>query len=456
MEFKILVVDDELHQRKILGKFLESRGYKVILAQSGEEAIEAIKENTVDAVITDMKMSGMSGKDLLKEVKKINPILPVIVITAFGSVEDAVEVMREGAADYITKPVNLQELLIKLKKELERAIITRENEELRKEIIDRSISEKIITRNEKMLEILNIAYRAAKTDAPVLILGESGTGKELFARTIHELSKQKQNPFVPVNCAALNPGVLESELFGHEKGAFTGAAYTKKGRFELAENGTLFLDEIGDIPLEVQVKLLRVLQEREIERVGGSKRIPVNFRLISATNKDLKKAIEEGIFREDLYYRINVITIELPPLRERKEDLPLLIDYYLKKWSDYYGIKVKGFSKDAYNKLLSYHYPGNIRELANIIQRAVVLSRGEYIDFVELNENIDNVKYGTNKSFDFSPGTISLSQAVEKLEKDMILKALEMANGVQTRAAELLGISERNLRYKINKYHIKK
>ncbi len=456
MEFKVLVVDDELNQRKILGKFLESRGYKVILAQSGEEAIEAIKENTVDAIITDMKMSGMSGKDLLKEVKKINPILPVIVITAFGSVEDAVEVMREGAADYITKPVNLQELLIKLKKELERAIITRENEELRKEIIDRSISEKIITRNEKMLELLNIAYRAAKTDAPVLILGESGTGKELFARTIHELSEQKQNPFVPVNCAALNPGVLESELFGHEKGAFTGAAYTKKGRFELAENGTLFLDEIGDIPLEVQVKLLRVLQEREIERVGGSKRIPVNFRLISATNKDLKKAIEEGNFREDLYYRINVITIELPPLRERKEDLPLLIDYYLKKWSDYYGIKVKGFSKDAYNKLLSYHYPGNIRELANIIQRAVVLSRGEYIDFVELNENIDNVKYDTNKSFDFAPGTISLSQAVEKLEKDMILKALEMANGVQTKAAELLGISERNLRYKIKKYHIKK
>ncbi len=456
MEFKILVIDDEKNQRTVLAKFLESQGYKVFSAASGEEGLEIIKSKVLDAVITDMKMKGMSGKELLKETKKINPILPVIVITAFGSVEDAVEVMRLGAADYITKPVNLQELLIKLKKELERAVITKENEQLRKEIIDSSISEKIITRNEKMLEILNIAYRAAKTDAPVLILGESGTGKELLAKTIHELSKRKDNPFIPVNCAALNPGVLESELFGHEKGAFTGAVTEKKGRFELAEKGTLFLDEIGDIPLEVQVKLLRVLQEKELERVGGSKRIPVNFRLISATNKNLQQLIAEEKFREDLFYRINVITLEIPPLRERKEDLPLLIDYYLNKWKNQYGINVKGFTKEAYTKLLSYHYPGNIRELANIIQRAVVLSRDEYIDYIDIGEKEIKKNIADGIDCKFEAGTVTLSEAVEKIEKEMIIDALEKSGGIQTKAAELLGISERNLRYKIQKYGIKK
>ncbi len=456
MEFKILVIDDEKNQRTVLAKFLESQGYKVFSAASGEEGLEIIKSKVLDAVITDMKMKGMSGKELLKETKKINPILPVIVITAFGSVEDAVEVMRLGAADYITKPVNLQELLIKLKKELERAVITKENEQLRKEIIDSSISEKIITRNEKMLEILNIAYRAAKTDAPVLILGESGTGKELLAKTIHELSKRKDKPFIPVNCAALNPGVLESELFGHEKGAFTGAVTEKKGRFELAEKGTLFLDEIGDIPLEVQVKLLRVLQEKELERVGGSKRIPVNFRLISATNKNLQQLIAEEKFREDLFYRINVITLEIPPLRERKEDLPLLIDYYLNKWKNQYGINVKGFTKEAYTKLLSYHYPGNIRELANIIQRAVVLSRDEYIDYIDIGEKEINKNIADGIDCKFEAGTVTLSEAVEKIEKEMIIDALEKSGGIQTKAAELLGISERNLRYKIQKYGIKK
>ncbi|BBB33050.1 two-component system, NtrC family, response regulator [Thermotomaculum hydrothermale] len=456
MEFKILVVDDEKNQREILGKFLESRDYRVFLADSGEKALEIIKKQSVDIVITDMKMGGMSGKDLLLEVKKMNPILPVIVITAFGRVEDAVDVMRYGAADYITKPVNLQELLIKLRKELERAVISKENEQLRKEIIDKSISEKIITKNEKMLQILNVAYRAAKTDAPVLILGESGTGKELLAKTIHELSERRNHPFVPVNCAALNLGVLESELFGHEKGAFTGAVSTKKGRFELAENGTLFLDEIGDVPLEVQVKLLRVLQEREIERVGGTKKIPVNFRLICATNRNLQKEIEENKFREDLFYRINVITLELPPLRERKEDLPLLIDYFLNKWSNHYGIDVKGFTRDAYTKLLSYHYPGNIRELGNIIQRAVVLARGEYIDFVDLAGDQVNLESKTNSDITFEPGDISLPEAVEKVERKMIIKALEKANNVQTKAAELLGISERNLRYKMMKYNLKK
>lgn len=456
MEFKILVIDDEKNQRTVLAKFLESQGYKVFSAASGEEGLEIIKSKVLDAVITDMKMKGMSGKELLKETKKINPILPVIVITAFGSVEDAVEVMRLGAADYITKPVNLQELLIKLKKELERAVITKENEQLRKEIIDSSISEKIITRNEKMLEILNIAYRAAKTDAPVLILGESGTGKELLAKTIHELSERKDKPFIPVNCAALNPGVLESELFGHEKGAFTGAVTEKKGRFELAEKGTLFLDEIGDIPLEVQVKLLRVLQEKELERVGGSKRIPVNFRLISATNKNLQQLIAEEKFREDLFYRINVITLEIPPLRERKEDLPLLIDYYLNKWKNQYGINVKGFTKEAYSKLLSYHYPGNIRELANIIQRAVVLSRDEYIDYIDIGEKEINKNIADSIDCKFEAGTVTLSEAVEKIEKEMIIDALEKSGGIQTKAAELLGISERNLRYKIQKYGIKK
>ncbi len=447
MSFRILVVDDEATQRAMLCRFLESEGYAADQAESGEKALLQLAETPVDLIISDMKMAGISGLEFLKKVREKDPLIPFLMITAFSNVSDAVNVLKSGASDYLTKPVNLSELAIRLKKELDRKVIMEENRDLRQEVLSHSIGETMASRSPKMNEILNTAARAARTDAPVLILGESGTGKELLARTIHSLSPRNNNPFVPVNCASLNAGVLESELFGHEKGAFTGAASVRAGRFETASGGTLFLDEIGDIPMEVQVKLLRVLQEKEIERVGGNKRIPVDFRLICATNKNLETAMESGQFREDLFYRINVVTLSLLPLRERKEDLPDLIEHFLKFWAHQYAIPVQGFSPEMYRKLLQYNYPGNIRELNNIIQRAVVLARGDSIDRIDLN--VPETVFGEGEDI---PAT--LPEAVTRLEKRMILRALDESGGIQLRAARALGISERNLRYKMEKYKI--
>ncbi|NOZ12054.1 MAG: sigma-54-dependent Fis family transcriptional regulator [Acidobacteria bacterium] len=448
MSFRILVVDDEASQRSVLSRFLESEGYAVDQAESAEDALVQLENESVDLIISDMKMNGMSGLEFLKQVRERDPLIPFLMITAFSNVSDAVDVLKSGASDYLIKPVNLSELAIRLKKELDRKVIMEENRNLRDEVLTYTTGETIITRNPKMNEILNIAARAARTDVPVLILGESGTGKELLARTIHSLSPRRQKPFVPVNCASLNAGVLESELFGHEKGAFTGASSVRAGRFETASGGSLFLDEIGDIPVDVQVKLLRVLQEKEIERVGGNTRIPVDFRLICATNRNLEEAMESGRFREDLFYRINVVTLNIPPLRERKEDLPGLIEHFLETWARQYGIPVKGFSPQAYRKLLRYNYPGNIRELNNIIQRAVVLARGDTIDNLELEAPETD-----SDSYDYFQGT--LTEAVVNLERDMIKRALEEFAGIQLRAAKALGISERNLRYKMEKYGIR-
>ncbi|PJB78877.1 MAG: two-component system response regulator [Acidobacteria bacterium CG_4_9_14_3_um_filter_49_7] len=447
MSFRILVVDDETAQRSVLSRFLESEGYTVDQAESAEKALRQLENESVDLIISDMKMAGMSGLELLKQVREKNPLIPFLMITAFSNVSDAVDVLKSGASDYLTKPVNLSELSIRLTKELDRKVIMEENRNLREEVLAHSTGETMVTSSPRMNSILNTAARAARTDVPVLILGESGTGKELLARTIHSLSPRRPKPFVPVNCASLNVGVLESELFGHEKGAFTGAASVRTGRFETASGGSLFLDEIGDVPMEVQVKLLRVLQEKEIERVGGNKRVPVDFRLICATNRSLEEAMENGQFREDLFYRINVVTLSIPPLRERKEDLPGLIEHFLKSWTHQYGISVQGFSPQVYRKLLQYNYPGNIRQLNNIIQRAVVLSRGDSIDSIELEIPESDAKrdwemFGT------------LPEAVSNLERQMILQALEESNGVQLRAAKALGISERNLRYKMEKHKI--
>ncbi|NOY22946.1 MAG: sigma-54-dependent Fis family transcriptional regulator [Acidobacteria bacterium] len=447
MSFRILVVDDEAAQRSVLSRFLESEGYTVDQAESAEQALRQLENESADLIISDMKMNGMSGLDFLKQLRERDPLIPFLMITAFSNVSDAVDVLKSGASDYLTKPVNLAELAIRLKKELDRKIIMEENRNLREEVLTHSTGETMITRSPKMNGILNTAARAARTNVPVLILGESGTGKELLARTIHSLSPRQRKPFVPVNCASLNAGVLESELFGHEKGAFTGAVSVRTGRFETASGGSLFLDEIGDIPMEVQVKLLRVLQEKEIERVGGNKRVPVDFRLICATNRNLEEAMEAGRFREDLFYRINVITLSLPPLRERKEDLPGLIEHFLESWARQYGISVQGFSSAAYRKLLQYNYPGNIRELNNIIQRAVVLARGDTIENIEL----EGAAADSAGDEDFS-GT--LPEAVRNLEKRMIMQALEESSGIQLHAARVLGISERNLRYKMEKYRI--
>lgn len=447
MSFRILVVDDEATQRSVLSRFLESEGYAVDQAESGEKALRQQTDAPVDLIISDMKMTGMSGLELLKQVREKDPLIPFLMITAFSNVSDAVDVLKSGASDYLTKPVNLSELAIRLKKELDRKVIMEENRNLREEVLAHSTGETMVTRSPRMNDMLNTAARAARTDVPVLILGESGTGKELLARTIHSLSPRRQNPFVPVNCASLNAGVLESELFGHEKGAFTGAASVRTGRFETASGGSLFLDEIGDVPMEVQVKLLRVIQEKEIERVGGNKRVPVDFRLICATNRSLEEAMKGGQFREDLFYRINVVTLSLPPLRERKEDLPGLIEHFLESWAHQYSIPVKGFSPEIYRKLLQYNYPGNIRELNNIIQRAVILARGDTIDAIELEIPEADLRRDVVIS-----GT--LPEAVNNLETQMILHALEESGGVQLHAAKALGISERNLRYKMEKYKI--
>ncbi len=447
MSYRILVVDDEDAQRFVLATFLNKNRFQVHEAASGEDALALLDNQSVDLVISDMKMGRISGKELLRAIRKGNPIVPFIMITAFGSVEDAVAVMKMGAADYITKPVNLSELLLKIERAIERKLVVQENEILRRELFHSPLAPKIITENEEMKKILSTAARLATTDVPVLIQGESGTGKELIARTVHELSNRKSGPFIPVNCASLNPGVLESELFGHERGAFTGAEHVRKGRFEMAENGTLFLDEVGDIPLDFQVKLLRVLQENQIERVGGNRGIPVNFRLVSATNKDLARGIRDLTFREDLFYRLNVVTLEIPPLRERKEDLLPLAEHFLRYYSTKFSIPIKGFSRTALEQLFSYSFPGNIRELINTIQRAIVLSRGDVIERLLLSTE------GTAPSGD-TPSSNSLPGAVEALERSLIGKALNEAGGVQTRAAEILGISERNLRYKLRKYSI--
>jgi len=453
MKHRILVVDDEANQRLVLSGFLQKNGYDVLPAESAEKALEAFAATPPDLIISDMKMKGMSGRELLAGIRRVDPLVPFIMITAYGNIDEAVAIMKEGATDYLGKPVNLSELLLKISKALEQKMLLEENEELRRELVDSQLTESIRTRNPRMREVLSMAARAARADVPILILGESGTGKELLARTIHSLSAVKGGPFVPVNCASLNPGVLESELFGHERGAFTGAATTRKGRFEIAENGSLFLDEVGDIPPEIQVKLLRVLQENEIERVGGNRSIPVHFRLISATNRDLEELIRAGAFREDLFYRINVVSLRLPPLRQRREDIPVLMEHFLKYYSDKYGIEVRGFSREARQQLLAYDYPGNIRELMNIIQRSLVLARGDVIQTVQFDQAPAETA-GDESALMGLPGG-SLPEAVEILEKRMIRQALEENNFVQIKAARQLGISERNIRYKMEKYGLK-
>jgi two-component system NtrC family response regulator len=447
----ILVVDDENSQRVILTGYLKQKGYGVLEAKSAEEGIEAVKNNVIDIILTDYKMPGKSGLDLLKETKQINPETSVVVITAFGTIEDAVKAMKEGAYDYLTKPVDLDELELLLKRMVERQQLLSENKMLKEQLSDKYKLTGIIAASKKMEEVLSIAARVAESKASVLIRGESGTGKELLAKAIHFASPRKDKPFVAVNCAALNENLLESELFGHEKGAFTGADKQRLGRFETADGGTLFLDEVGDLPLSTQVKLLRVLQEQKFERVGSSKTIPVDVRVMAATNRDLNRLIQDGKFRDDLYYRLNVVTIEIPPLRERREDIKPFIEFYTKKFSAETKYPDLGFSKEAMDKLLKYNYPGNVRELENIIHRAVVLSRGELITAGEISGDLKTES--GEKIEDVSK--LDLNEQVESLEKKLVMRALHEAKGNQTQAAKLLGISERNLRYRLNKWGLK-
>ena len=443
--FRILVVDDEAAQLELLGGFLKKQGFETVLAESGKKALERYRDEHFDLVLTDQKMADVSGLDLLKALKAINPEAAVILMTAYGTIETAVSAVKLGAADYLTKPLNLDEMLYRIQQVKERSRLLSENRELREAMQTHYRIEGIVGDSGRMMEVLSLVRRVAPSEATVLIRGESGTGKELIAKAIHYASPRASGPLVKVNCAALPETLLESELFGHEKGAFTGAVGRRKGRFETADGGTLFLDEIGDLPLPLQAKLLRVLQEKEFERVGSSAPLRVDVRILAATHRDLEALAKAGRFRDDLYYRLNVVTIVLPPLRERRQDLPSLIDHFLKLFAEKDRKKIRGFTPEARDALLRYDYPGNVRELENIVERAVVLTRDEVIGRADLPLLVQ--ENGAEES-----ERKSLPATVEGIERRMIADALSQAEGVQTRAAELLGISERALRYKLKKY----
>jgi two-component system NtrC family response regulator len=447
----ILIVDDEKSQRELLGGSLQSHGHTITEAENGEKALAAVLNGHFDLILLDFKMPGMNGMDVLKEVKRINPEIDVVIITAYGSVETAVEALKAGAIDYLTKPIDLDELDILVNRISERRQLIQENKLLKEDLNKRGVTtDKIIYKSQTMEELVNLAGRVASSRASILIQGESGTGKELFARLIHQLSPRAHKSIVVVNCGALHEQLLESELFGHEKGAFTGAASRRIGRFEEADGGTVFLDEIGELSPSIQVKLLRFLQEREFQRLGSNVNISVDVRIISATNRDLESLVKQGSFREDLLYRLKVVTMMLPPLRERKEDLGALIDHFFKKFAAENNKNIKGISTEARDLLLKYDYPGNVRELINIMERAVVIARNDYI-------TTEDLPFPSAMSLEESAKKISgaLKESVDELERKLIIEALEKTNDNQTKAAEMLGISERMLRYKLKKYSLK-
>ena len=450
--YSILIIDDEKSQREILSGFLSKKGYKVYSAESGPQGLKIVKEKTIDIILSDFKMPEMTGIEILEKVSLINPNISFVIITAFGTVENAVRAMQLGASDYISKPVNLDELEILLDRIVENKNLLSENQFLREQLQEKNRISSIISNSSKMEEVINLASRSAKSRATILINGENGTGKEVLARAIHYISNRKDTPFIAVNIPALSENLLESELFGHEKGSFTGADKMKKGRFELSDGGTLFLDEIGDMSVSTQIKILRVLQEHRFERVGGTESIEVDVRIISATNQDLEKKIKDGTFREDLYYRLNVVTIKIPPLRERKDDIPPLIEYFTELYCKENDREKLEMSKEAFDILMKYNFPGNVRELENIIERAVVLTRANLITIGDLPLHVKGFKEEMSRPV-LGKGT--LPEQVEAIEKELIYDALQESGGNQTKAGKLLGLTERNLRYKLKKYNIK-
>ncbi|NPB08816.1 MAG: sigma-54-dependent Fis family transcriptional regulator [Thermodesulfobacteria bacterium] len=451
MKGRLLIVEDDEAQAKILADYLAHKGFEVDFVHTAAEAKKRLSQSPADLLILDWRLPDEDGLHLLSFVKEKHPLTQVIMLTAFATVERAVEAMKRGAYHYLTKPVNLEELLLIVNKALKELRLRKEVENLKARLAELSVPEipEVVAESDKMRQVLALAAKVAATDATVLILGESGTGKEVLANVIHRLSPRKEGVFLKINCAAIPEGLLESELFGHEKGAFTGADRAKPGLFETADQGTLFLDEIGDLPLSLQAKLLRVLQDGTIRRVGGLKEIKVNVRVIAATNRDLDAMVKEGTFREDLFWRLNVFAIKIPPLRERREDILPLARYFLTKFAKKHGKEVRDFSREAWELLLSYHFPGNVRELENIVERAVILAEDDLITAEDLPP------YLSGKKAEGLPDLLSslpLPEAVALLERTRIKKAMEEAGGVKTRAAELLGISERVLRYKLSKY----
>lgn len=454
----ILIIDDNETIRIGIEHVARKMGHTVLTAASGADGIALFKKNDVDFVITDLKMEGVDGVQVLKAVADMNPDCPAMIITAFGTVEVAVEAMKLGAFDFIQKPFAPELVQLKIERALElrmarkaRRRLESENEYLREESGCGKYTELVGT-SPNMVSIFRMIDKVAPTDSSVLITGESGTGKELVARAIHQACKRKDGPFIKVNCGALTETLLESELFGHEKGAFTGAARRKLGRFELADGGTLFLDEIGDITPALQLKLLRILQEREFERVGGEATIRVDVRVLSATNKNLQQEVSAGRFREDLYYRLHIIPIHLPPLRERREDISLLIHHFIQKLAPRTNPKVQGIEDAALGRLMAYNWPGNVRELENVIEQALVFTEGTKITVTSLPEHLRGIEVQENLSL--PEVDMSLPEVLDDLERQLILRAFQKAGGIKTETAKLLGIKTSALYYKLEKYGI--
>ncbi len=444
----ILLIDDDDSLRRVMEFSLVEAGYAVRTASNGEDGLRLFGQESSDAVVTDITMPGMSGMEVLARIRGKDGQTPVIVITAYGTIESAVEAMKKGAFDYITKPFNRDELRMTLEKALALRRLERENVELRAAVTDRYSFAGIIGTSDSLKNVLDLAGRVAPSEASVLITGESGTGKELLARGIHGNSARAQGPFVAVNCAAIPEGLIESELFGHVKGAFTGAVRDKAGKFELASGGTLFLDEIGELRIDLQAKLLRALQERQVDRVGGKHPLAIDVRVLAATNKELERAVKEGAFREDLYYRLNVITLQMPPLRERRDDIQLLVSHFLKK----FNAPSVGIDPAALSALRAYGWPGNVRELENVIERASVLRRGDMVTLGDLPEKLEKKKQSVE---DIILNLPEEGISLEDLEKSLIIRALEKHKNNQTRAAEYLGITRPTLIYRMEKFGLK-
>ena len=449
----ILIVEDETKMSRLLSLTLSEEGYETEVAGDAETGLKTLRDRPVDLVITDLKLPGMNGLEFLNAAKRANAELPVVVMTAFGTVNTAVEAMKAGASDYVLKPFSLDEIKLVVRKALDIHRLQQENRSLREALGQRYEFKNIVAGSPRMQEVLATVVRVAPTSSTVLIAGESGVGKDLIARAIHEHSRRASGPFIKINSGAIPENLLESELFGYEKGAFTGAVTSKPGKFELADKGTLFLDEIGDVPPAIQVKLLRVLQEREFERLGGTRTIKVDVRLVAATNRDLRAALEQGTFREDLYYRLNVVPISIPPLREHKEDVPALADHFLRRYAAESGKAIRGITPDALKTLMDFHWPGNVRELQNIIERAIAFSEGDVLGVADIRLDLFSVRKSpaaasaANPEAHFPPEGMTL----DEFEEEIIRESLRRANGNKSQAARLLGLSRNALRYRLSK-----